>query len=148
MFHNIKQDNLDYLHVIRRILTVCLLIMNKIILWLVCLIRVKMSTLVGITLVNVDFERISVLGDLCCLTKLGSLSWCVGGNWLVVRLHFQTQMAEVHRMENLQEKLKAFKLGKKQTHPSLRGAPRLTSLGSRRVDDSSSKLGSSICRVR
>lgn len=63
-----------------------------------------MSTLVAITHVNVDCERISVLGDLCRLTKLGGLSWCVGGDWLVVTLRFQT-LAEVKRLEIYKEDL-------------------------------------------
>lgn len=48
---------------------------------------------------TVDSEYISASGDLCCMTKLGSLSRCVGGDWLVVTLWFQTQMVEAHEME-------------------------------------------------
>lgn len=87
-----------------------------------------------------------------CLTKLCSLCWGGGQtdgrdrldvNW------FCAQIVGVQLVETF--KPKAWRCvteggqWDEQTHPSLSGAPRFGSLGSMRVFDSSSKLGSSIC---
>lgn len=107
-----------------------------------CFLWPRASWLVWIRFAEENSEWIPASGDLCCLTNPCSWSQCVGGGWLAVNW-FQTQMVEVHS-GNARSILRRSQQTKR-AHPSLRGAPRFGSLGSMRVDDSSSKLGSSIC---
>ena len=45
-------------------------------------------------------------GDLRCLTKLGSLSWRVGGDWLVLKPWLKAQMVEGHQRRKKKKKKK------------------------------------------